>query len=115
MAYRIAGIDVHKKMLAVAVSDVEVDSEFQFERRMFGSNPEQLRSLAAWLLEQEVEEVVMESTAHQFGNHWNGIGRRYARSGKVQVGGRERCIWRRRSPIAGGGDASGISRMLNAW
>jgi hypothetical protein len=64
MSYRIAGIDVHKKMLAVVVSNVEVESEFQFERRMFGSNPEQLRSLAAWLLEQEVEEVVMESTAH---------------------------------------------------
>jgi hypothetical protein len=29
---------------------------------MFGSNPEQLRSLAAWLLEQEAEEVVMERT-----------------------------------------------------
>ena len=42
MSYRIAGIDVHKKMLAVVVSDVEVDSEFQFERRWFGSNPEQL-------------------------------------------------------------------------
>jgi hypothetical protein len=51
MPYRIAGIDVHKKMLAVVVSNVEVESEFQFERRMFGGNPEQLRSLAAWLLE----------------------------------------------------------------
>ena len=49
MSYRIAGIDVHKKMLAVVVSDVEIESEYQFERRMFGSNPEQLRSLAAWL------------------------------------------------------------------
>jgi hypothetical protein len=39
MPYRISGIDVHKKMLAVVVSDVEVDGEFQFERRMFGSNP----------------------------------------------------------------------------
>ena len=28
MAYRIAGIDVHKKMLAVVVSNVEVDSEY---------------------------------------------------------------------------------------
>ena len=66
MSYRIAGIDVHKKVLAVVVSDVEVDGEHQFERRMFGSNPEQLRSLAAWLVEQEAEEVVMESTAmHQ--------------------------------------------------
>jgi hypothetical protein len=63
MSYRIVGIDVHKKMLAVVVSDVEVDAEFQFERRMFGSNPEQLRALATWLLEQEAEEVVMESTA----------------------------------------------------
>jgi hypothetical protein len=42
-------IDVHKKMLAVVVSDVEVDGEYRFERRKFGSNPEQLRSLAAWL------------------------------------------------------------------
>src|SRR2546430_11448487 len=63
MPYRIAGIDVHKKILAVVVSNVEIESEYQFERRMFGSNPEQLRSLAAWLLEQEAEEVVMESTA----------------------------------------------------
>jgi hypothetical protein len=41
MCYRIAGIDVHKKVLAVVVSDVEIESEFQFDRRMFGSNPEQ--------------------------------------------------------------------------
>ena len=39
MPYRIAGIDVHKRMLAVVVSDVEVDGEYQFERRQFGSNP----------------------------------------------------------------------------
>ena len=42
MAYRIAGVDVHKKMLAVDVSDVEVEGEYQFERRTFGSSPEQL-------------------------------------------------------------------------
>jgi hypothetical protein len=59
MSYKIAGIDVHKKVLAVVVSDVEIESEYQFERRMFNSNPEQLRSLAAWLVEQEAEEVVM--------------------------------------------------------
>jgi hypothetical protein len=62
MSYRIAGIDVHKKTLAVVVSDVEIDGEYHFEERLFGSNPEQLRSLAAWLLEQKAEEVVMEST-----------------------------------------------------
>src|ERR1700745_4146195 len=57
-------------MLAVGVSDVEVDGQYQFERRMFGSNPEQLRTLAAWLLEQEVEEVVMESTAQYWKPVW---------------------------------------------
>jgi len=75
MSYRIAGIDVHKKMLAVVVSDVEVEGEYQFERRMFGSNPEQLRLLAAWLLEQEVEEVVMESTAQYWRPVWEALER----------------------------------------
>src|SRR5467141_1766791 len=75
MPYRIAGIDVHKKMLAVVVSDVEIESEYQFERRMFGSNPEQLRSLAGWLLEQEAEEVVMESTAQYWKPVWGALER----------------------------------------
>jgi hypothetical protein len=74
MSYKIAGIDVHKKMLAVVVSDVEVHEEYRFERRMFGSNPEQLRSLAAWLLEQEVEEPVMESTAQYWKLRMGGTG-----------------------------------------
>ena len=118
MSYRIAGIDVHKKMLAVVVSDVEVDGEYRFERRMFGSNPEQLRSLAAWLIEQEAEEVVMNrrpNIGNQFGKRWSGIGSRYARNGKAHAVSRERCIWRRRSPIRGGGDAREISPMPNAW
>jgi transposase len=75
MPYRIAGIDVHKKMLAVVVSDVEVENEYQFERRMFGSSPDQLRSLAAWLLEQEVEEAVMESTAQYWKPVWEALER----------------------------------------
>src|SRR6266496_819667 len=75
MSYRIAGIDVHKKMLAVVVSDVEIESEYRFERRMFGSNPEQLRSLAAWLSEREVEEVVMESTAQYWKPVWEALER----------------------------------------
>jgi transposase len=75
MSYRIAGIDVHKKILAVVVSDVEVENEYQFERRMFGSSPDQLRSLAAWLLEQEVEEAVMESTAQYWKPVWEALER----------------------------------------
>jgi hypothetical protein len=31
MPYKIAGIDVHKRMLAVVVFDVEVDGEYAFD------------------------------------------------------------------------------------
>src|SRR6266851_4370515 len=73
MAYRIAGIDVHKAMLAVAVADVEVDGDWQFERRQFGASPSQLRLLTAWLVEREVEEVVMESTAQYWRPVWEAL------------------------------------------
>jgi len=62
-------------MLAVVVSDVEVDGEYQFEQRHFGSNPAQLRLLAEWLLEQQVEEVVMESTAQYWKPVWGTLER----------------------------------------
>src|SRR3974377_2089151 len=75
MPYRIAGIDVHKKMLAVVVSNVEVDGDFHFERRVFGSNPEQLRSLAAWLLCEEGGGAVMESTAQYWRPVWGALER----------------------------------------
>jgi len=71
LAYRIAGIDVHKKKLAVVVADVEVDDEYEFERHWYGSNPEQLRLLSEWLVEQQVEEGVMESTAPYWKPLWS--------------------------------------------
>ena len=70
MPYRIAGIDVHKKMLAVVIADVEIDAEYQFVRRRVGTSPTELRALAKWLIEQEVEEVVMESTAQYWRPVW---------------------------------------------
>ena len=73
--YRIAGIDVHKKMLAVVVTDVEIEGEYQFERRRFGSNPEHLRLLAEWFIEQQVTEVVMESTAQYWQPVWGALER----------------------------------------
>jgi transposase len=75
MPYRIAGIDVHKKILAVVVSNVEIADEYQFERRLFGSSPAELRALAAWLLQQEAEEVVMESTAQYWKPVWEALER----------------------------------------
>ena len=75
MAYRIAGIDVHKRMLAVVVADTEGEGEYQFERRRYGSNPAHLRLLSEWLIEQQVEEVVMESTAQYWKPVWEGLER----------------------------------------
>jgi hypothetical protein len=73
MPYRIAGIDVHKKMLAVVVADVEVEGDFHFERQKAGTSPSDLRGLAAWLVAQEVEEVVMESTAQYWRPVWEAL------------------------------------------
>src|SRR5215831_8242752 len=75
MAYRIAGIDVHKKKLAVVVTDIEVHDDFHFEQRWYASNPEQLQRLAEWLIEQQVEEVVMESTAQYWKPLWGALER----------------------------------------
>jgi transposase len=77
-------------MLAVVVSDIEIESEYQFERRMFGSNPEQLRSLAAWLLEQEAEEVVMESTAQYWKPVWEALERYWKPIREKQEGARRK-------------------------
>jgi transposase len=83
MPYRISGIDVHKKMLAVVIADVEVEGEYQFERRRFGSTPEQLQRLSEWLQEHGVEEVVMESTAQYWKPVWGAL-ERYWKSGCKQ-------------------------------
>ena len=75
MPYAIAGIDVHKKMLAVVVADVEVEEEYRFERLKVGTSPGELRALADWLVEREVEEVVMESTAQYWRPVWEALER----------------------------------------
>src|SRR5258706_137286 len=77
MSYRIAGIDVHKKMLAVAVADVEVDGDFQFERQKVGTTPSDLRRLADWLVDHEVDEGVMESTAQYWRPVWGALGQQW--------------------------------------
>src|SRR6059058_4899594 len=73
MAYRIAGIDVHKRMLAVTVADVAVEGDYQFERRTVGTSPDQLRALAEWFVHADVEEVVMESTAQYWRPVWEAL------------------------------------------
>jgi len=73
MPYQIAGIDVHKKMLAVVVADVEVEGDYNFERLKVATSPAQLRALADWLVEREVEQVVMESTAQYWRPVWEAL------------------------------------------
>lgn len=77
MPYQIAGVDVHKKLLAVAVADVEVDGDWRFERRQFGTSPSQLRALTEWFAERDVEEVVMESTAQYWRPVWETLEREW--------------------------------------
>jgi hypothetical protein len=75
MPYRIAGIDVHKKMLAVVVADVAVAGEYHFERSRYASTPEHLRLLAEKLVQDQVQEVVMESTAQYWKPVWEALER----------------------------------------
>ncbi len=62
MPCKIAGIDVHKKVLMVVVIDATTPEE-KPERRRFATMPSEMRRLSIWLREQGVEEAVMESTA----------------------------------------------------
>jgi transposase len=71
--YQVAGIDVHKKMLAVVVTDAAAVGEFQFQRQRFGAGPAELKKLGEWLTEQGVEEVVMESTAQYWKPVWQSL------------------------------------------
>src|ERR687892_2628040 len=88
MPYRIAGIDVHKKMLAVVVADVEVEGDFQFDRQKIGTSPADLRALAGWLVEREVEEVVMESTAQYWRPVWEALEQHWRPQRRNRAGGR---------------------------
>jgi transposase len=68
-AMKIAGIDVHKKVLMVVVVDA-MAPEAKPTRRRFTTMPSELHRLLIWLREQEVEEAVMESTAQYWRSVW---------------------------------------------
>jgi len=68
--HRIAGIDVHKKMLAVVVTDVSGEGELRFDQRRFETAAGSLNQLRQWLEELDAKEVVMESTAQYWRPVW---------------------------------------------
>jgi len=69
MSYKVAGIDVHKKVLMVVIMDA-AEPDLEPVRRRFGSIGSELRQLADWLRGQGVQEVVMESTAQYWRPVW---------------------------------------------
>ena len=56
---KMAGIDVHKKVLMVVVVDASTPEE-KPARRRFVTMPSELHRLLTWLREQEVEEAVSQ-------------------------------------------------------
>jgi hypothetical protein len=91
MPYQIAGIDVHKKILAVVVADVEVGDEYRFDRLKVGTSPADLRALADWLVEREVDEVVMESTAQYWRPVWEALDLHWRSRRRNRDGASPRC------------------------
>lgn len=70
---KVASIDIHKKVLMVVVGSREGDPirlHSELERRRFGTMTSDLQGLSAWLREQGVKEVVMESTAQYWKPVW---------------------------------------------
>src|SRR5262245_490726 len=67
----IAGIDVHKRLLVVAVVSRDEQGEARrLANRRFGTTTKELLHLLAWLQQQGVEEAVMESTAQYWKPVW---------------------------------------------
>jgi transposase len=69
MAYKVAGIDVHKKVLMVVILEVD-DPASEPQRRRFGTTTSELRNLSDWLRQQGVQQAVMESTAQYWRPVW---------------------------------------------
>ena len=69
MSYKVAGIDVHKKVVMVVVIDRH-NPDAKPERRRFLTMPGELQQLSLWLRDRGVAEVVMESTAQYWRSVW---------------------------------------------
>jgi transposase len=65
---KVAGIDVHKRVLVVVILDSE-SPDRDCATAKFGTTSSQLRQLAAFLRAHEVRQVAMESTAQ----YWRGV------------------------------------------
>jgi transposase len=74
---RVAGIDVHRMLHVVTVLIEETDGTITKHQREFGGFKRDMKAMAAWLLELQVELVVMEST----GIYWKSAHAHIERAG----------------------------------
>lgn len=71
MVRKCAGLDVHQETIVVCVLKGELDKKPQSEIRTFGTYTKDLENLHQWLIEEEVEQVAMESTGVFWKCVWN--------------------------------------------
>ncbi len=102
MANKVAGIDVHKKVLMVVVCDTDA-AEWEFQRKRFGTTTYDLQELSAWLRARGVQQAVMESTALYWKPVW------YELEPQMHL------LWRRPFPTGHRGGASTTSGTPSAW
>lgn len=74
---RVAGIDVHRMQHTVTVLLEGKDGNVERETKSFGGFRRQLRELAQWLSDLQVERVVLEST----GIYWRSVHAQLERAG----------------------------------
>jgi transposase len=76
MSYKVAGIDIHKKVLMVVITTAgeevadPLGEALEFECRRFGTGASERQEVIRWLKENNVREVVMESTAQYWKPVW---------------------------------------------
>jgi transposase len=76
VTYKIAAIDIHKKVLMVVVASMAAEvtdatgAAVEFECRKFGAGASEREHMVSWLQSQQVQEVVMESTAQYWKPVW---------------------------------------------
>lgn len=71
MVKRCAGLDVHQETIVACVLKGELDKKPKSEIRTFGTYTKDLEELHEWLLQEEVEQVAMESTGVFWKCVWN--------------------------------------------
>ncbi len=69
LAKRVAGLDVHKKIVVCTVLIENAHGQIEKQTREFGTFRKELNKLAEWLNESEIEIAVMEST----GIYWKSV------------------------------------------